>query len=225
MSVLWISESSSHKDSHPTRRFNRLEGTFSNPNWFPWKSILCTSCSYNQCCVVSVMLHVLMYILVCLHCTLYSNSHLESFSTLLVLITRCLGLHSGLVSSITVAKFDKHRSIFMSFGHYRPRTEYDGKVMFWHVSVCLSTGGGQSADSAGGGVNSSRQGGGSGPAGGGGQVQPGGGIRSTGGSGPAGGGGGGHYTADGMPLAFTQEDFLVLWIGSSKTGVFRNSFH
>ena len=49
--------------------------------------------------------------------------------------------------------------------NYRPRTEYDGKVMFWHVSVCLSTGGGgQSADSARGGVSQR---------GGGGQVQPG----------------------------------------------------
>ena len=58
--------------------------------------------------------------------------------------------------------------------NYRPRTEYDGKVMFWHVSVCLFTGGGQVQ-----------------PAGGG-QVQPAGGVRSSrGGSGPAGWGGSG----------------------------------
>ena len=61
-------------------------------------------------------------------------------------------------------------------------------------SICLSTGGGQS----------SRRGGGVTPAsGGGGSVQPAGWSVS-------GGGAGTHYTADGMPLAFTQEDFLVI---------------
>ena len=69
--------------------------------------------------------------------------------------------------------------------------------------VCLSVHGG----------GSGAAGGGSGPAGGGeGQSadSAGGGVRSMGGSGPASrGGGGGHYTAGGMPLAFTQGDFLV----------------
>ena len=141
------------------------------------------------------------------------------------------------------------RQVTFQNNNYRPRTEYDGKVMFWHVSVCLATGGGVSQlggggfrSSRGGGVMSSQRGGGvrssqggSGPASGGraGPGPAGGGQRvrsSRGGSGPAGGGsgpagggggpagqlggvsqwgGGGHYTAGGMPLAFTQEDFLV----------------
>ena len=90
-----------------------------------------------------------------------------------------------------------------------------------HQSVCPQgggqvqpAGGGSSQRGGGGGVRSSRQGGGgSGPAGGGGQVQPGGGgVRSSWGR-------GGQprydnrrsycYAAGGMPLAFTQEDFLI----------------
>ena len=49
-------------------------------------------------------------------------------------------------------------------------------------------------------------GGGSGPAGGKGGSGP----AGAGGSGPA--GGGGHYTAGGMPLAFTQQDFLLVFM-------------
>ena len=84
--------------------------------------------------------------------------------------------------------------------------------------------------SRGGEVRSSWLGGGSGPAGGGGQVQSVGGVRSSwpgggqvqpgggqvqlagGGSGPAGGGGVRilRPLAGSIPLAFTQEDFLVI---------------
>ena len=82
------------------------------------------------------------------------------------------------------------------------------------VQVSQLTGGGGQVQPAGGGVRSSWPGGG--------QVQPGG-VRSSRGGGqvqPPGGGGGGSVSrggrvsilrplAGGMPLAFTQEDFLV----------------
>ena len=81
--------------------------------------------------------------------------------------------------------------------------------------VGQSSWGGQSSQWGGG--QSSRRGGVSPARGGGGSVQLGGGGQSSqqgrGGSvQPAGQGSGSHYTAGGMPLAFTQEDFLVLWI-------------
>ena len=71
------------------------------------------------------------------------------------------------------------------------------------LSVCHRGGGSVSRLSRGG-VRSSQQGGG--------QLQPArGGVRSSGGGGSAPAGrGGGHYTAGSMPLAFTQEDFLIL---------------
>ena len=90
------------------------------------------------------------------------------------------------------------------------------------MSVCLSTGGGVSQPTQPGAGGQVQPMGGSGPAGRGGQIQlaagvgqvqlAGGGVRSSrGGSGPA-SGGGGHYTAGDMPLAFTQEDFLVILV-------------
>ena len=93
------------------------------------------------------------------------------------------------------------------------------------MSVCLSTGGGSvsrlrqgvvrssrgggQVQLAGGGFRSSQQGG-SGAVTGASQVQPAGGGQVQLGGQPA--GWGDHYTAGGMPLAFTQEDFLVVFV-------------
>ena len=81
-------------------------------------------------------------------------------------------------------------------------------------------GGGASGPAAGGEFRSSCWGGGSGPAGeGGGQVQlAGGGVRFSWGGGSVSGGGGVSILrplAGGMPLAFTQEDFLVFLLISA----------
>ena len=97
------------------------------------------------------------------------------------------------------------------------------------LSLFTSGGGGQSSrggqSTRGGGPQSSQQGGSVQPAGGGQSSRRGGGQSSQwGGVRPAGGGqvGGGvsqdrtYYTAGGMPLAFTQEDFLVLLICSAQ---------
>ena len=81
-------------------------------------------------------------------------------------------------------------------------------------------GGGQVSQLTGG-FRSSRQGG-SGPAGGGGGVSG----PARGGSGPAGGGGVSilRPLAGGMPLAFTQEDFLVQRFISSRNFCFYVNF-
>ena len=100
---------------------------------------------------------------------------------------------------------------------YRPAYVVRGKVMFWHVSVCLFTGGVSQGGGQPGGVRSGRGGSARG-----GQVWLGG-VRSGWGGQPGGGQVGGEggqprydnsrsycYAAGGMPLAFTQEDFLVI---------------